>query len=489
MCRWFFSLILLLTSSTFAFSQAKMSVIFDKNTYYYSDLTPYIETYIWIDGKTVNYVPFSQDSSKAEIDVLMLGTQGDSVLFYDRFNLVATKAIKDTTNAGDLVYYGKLTARQAKVAFELELKDLNNASNIISTVDTIDLRIPKGKLAFSNIEFIKTPTPTKSPNPFSKYDYDLVPVLDEFSEKAKRMDFFVEVYNAQEVFGENEPYLLKYYFQNFSSRKQLESYTFAKRQNAQTVNPFIGAINIEDLSEGHYSLVVEVRDKDAKLIGKQSSYFHKENNKPAFSENTFVSIDIDKTFVSQLNDPKELKEDILSIRPIAGLSEYRYATNVVKNGDVSLMKRFLFSFWQEFDQANPYEAYLKYKKQVAAVNEEFKSGGLDGYKTDRGRVYLQYGPPIARVKRYHESANYPYEIWQYDQLDAQTNVKFVFYNPDAMASNNFILLHSDLRGEVNNRQWEMYLSKQSKPAFGIDDNTHQDSQFGNRARDFYNNPR
>ncbi len=489
MQRWFIYLFFFVISVPFAFSQAKMSAVFDKSLYYTENLSPYFDTFLWIDGKTITYVPISKDSSKAEVDVLMLGAKGDSVYFYDRVTLYSVIATADSNANKDLLHIGRLMGQQQNIVLELQLTDLNDASNTISSFDTLDLRLDPSKLTFSQIEFIKPAKKTESANPYSKYGVDIIPTTDEISEQVHRIDFFIEAYNAAKIFGENQPYLLKYYIQNYNNRKVIERYTFSKRQDSKNINPFIGAISIDDLPSGHYLLVIEARDKDAKLVSKQTRYFKRENTIQSFSEDNFVTLNIDNTFVNELNDVKELREDILSLRPIAGNAEYRYATNVVKNGDINMMKRFLYSFWREFDNENPAEAYYKYKKQVLAVNDEFSAGGIEGYKTDRGRVYLQYGPPIARVKRYHEPANYPYEIWQYDKIGVQTNIRFVFYNQDAMASNNFILLHSDLRGEINNRQWEMYLSKQSRPSFGIDDNSYGNSQNGNRARDFYNNPR
>lgn len=490
MQRWFIGFVCLFMNFQFANSQARISAIFDKTLYYDGNLTPYYDLYLWIDGNSVTYLPISSDSSKAEVDVMLVGAKTDSVLFYDRFTLIGKKAQQDSSrNAGQLVYLNSIVARQDQFVFELHLADLNDKSNAIVVYDTVDLRLDPNKITFSQIEFVKPVKKSEETSIFNKYGYDIIPRSDYFDEHSHRLDFFVEMYNTHRIFGENEPFLLKFYIQNYNNRKQLARYTFSKKQTAKPANPYIGSLDISDLPAGHYLLVTEIRDKDAKLVSKQTRYFERENNINLFTDNNFINTNVDNTFVSQINDPNELREDILSLQPISGIAEFRYATNVVKNGDLNLMKRFLYSFWVEYDAENPYDAYLHYKKQVAAVNEEFSSGGQKGYKTDRGRVYLQYGPPIARVKRYHEPANYPYEIWQYDKVDVQTNVRFIFYNQDAMASNNFILLHSDLRGEINNRQWEMYLSKQSRPAFGIDDNTYGNSQFGNRARDFYNNPR
>ena len=52
----------------------------------------------------------------------------------------------------------------------------------------------------------------------------------------------------------------------------------------------------------------------------------------------------------------------------------------------------------------------------------------------------------------------PYEIWFYEQFPftAQSDVKFLFYNPE-LSAGGYTLLHSTARGEVNNPQWQLEL--------------------------------
>lgn len=151
-----------------------------------------------------------------------------------------------------------------------------------------------------------------------------------------------------------------------------------------------------------------------------------------------------------------------------------------------MMKRFIYAFWVKRNASQPQNAFSDYWKQVLIANENFGTLINKGYDTDRGRVFLKYGMPNAISQRHNEPSAYPYEIWQYFQLKSQTNVRFVFYNKDQI-SNDFTLLHSDLRGEINNRQWELFLFQRNN-SFNVDDNNIY-NQFGNWSKDLYNNPR
>jgi GWxTD domain-containing protein len=67
------------------------------------------------------------------------------------------------------------------------------------------------------------------------------------------------------------------------------------------------------------------------------------------------------------------------------------------------------------------EAMEEYYNRVAYANKNF-SHFIEGWRTDRGMVYIIFGPP-SRVDRYpFESDAKPYEYWYYDDL----NYRFLF---------------------------------------------------------------
>ena len=93
-----------------------------------------------------------------------------------------------------------------------------------------------------------------------------------------------------------------------------------------------------------------------------------------------------------------------------------------------------------------------------AADAKFKSGFRFGFETDRGRTYMRFGRPDDLIHVEDDPAAPPYEIWVYYNFPKtkQRNVKFLFYNP-SLAGEDFILLHSNARGEINNPRWERIL--------------------------------
>ena len=176
------------------------------------------------------------------------------------------------------------------------------------------------------------------------------------------------------------------------------------------------------------------------------------------------------------------------IKPLASTSDLNLIESVSPRVDLELKKKVLYNFWVERNMADPYKEWLKYLDLVKSANESFGTPSRPGYKTDRGRVYLQYGAPYDVVTSVNEPGSYPYEIWFYTTLpDKQTNIGFAFYEP-TMVSNDYILMHSNARGELRDARWKIKLYENvASPSevLNFDNETVEDKVGGYRAVDMY----
>ncbi len=87
-------------------------------------------------------------------------------------------------------------------------------------------------------------------------------------------------------------------------------------------------------------------------------------------------------------------------------------------------RRAITEFWahQNPYPSDPYNRPMQiFYRRLTYVNQNFK-GSLPGWRTDRGRVYLQLGEPTNMEKHPYEVNQRPYEIWDYYDL----NSKFYF---------------------------------------------------------------
>ncbi|MEO0270237.1 MAG: GWxTD domain-containing protein [candidate division WOR-3 bacterium] len=67
------------------------------------------------------------------------------------------------------------------------------------------------------------------------------------------------------------------------------------------------------------------------------------------------------------------------------------------------------------------ELEIKFLERFQYVMKNF-SGPIKGYKTDRGRIYIRFGPPDFIEDHPLEFSSYPYQIWYYNSL----RLRFIF---------------------------------------------------------------
>jgi GWxTD domain-containing protein len=82
-------------------------------------------------------------------------------------------------------------------------------------------------------------------------------------------------------------------------------------------------------------------------------------------------------------------------------------------------------FWRERDPSpdtRENELMQEYYSRVARANQLFGSF-RQGWETDRGEVYIRFGPPDEVERHPYEVGQRPYEIWYY--YDIQRRFIFV----------------------------------------------------------------
>ena len=88
------------------------------------------------------------------------------------------------------------------------------------------------------------------------------------------------------------------------------------------------------------------------------------------------------------------------------------------------------------------------------ANERYRAIGRDGWRTDRGRIYIIYGEPDEIQRFPNSSDNKPYEIWNYNQIEG--GVEFIFI--DLSGFSEYTLVHSTKRGEIQDPSWQQLLN-------------------------------
>jgi len=87
-----------------------------------------------------------------------------------------------------------------------------------------------------------------------------------------------------------------------------------------------------------------------------------------------------------------------------------------------------YEFWRtkDPDTTTAYnEVLVEYYRRVDEAVSRFSTlSGQDGYKTDRGRIFILYGAPT-RVEKYIPPGEAPREVWIYDRPNLRKKFTFI----------------------------------------------------------------
>ena len=429
---------------------------------------PYLETYLSVLGSSIDYADIGDGNYQGTIDVQIIFKSGDSIINYAKYYLsspIIDDTIGDNVNLLDIQRY---SLPVGNYNIEISLKDTNSSNKKLVSYDKFDIDFPVDSMTFSSIELLSSYKKATEPSSLEKNGYELIPnVSNYYPQSISTLSFYAELYNSNIVL-DNEPFLLTYYIRPFEAEKKLDQYINRKRVKSEPVVVLLNSFDIKELPSGNYLLVLEARNRNNEMLIRKEIFFQRYNPGVEFSLTNLLTLNTESTFAGRIKSRDTLALYIDYLYPISTNTERLYAENQLGNADAEELRRYFLNFWIERDKVNPEFAWNEYLLLVKQANHNFKAVSKEGYKTDRGRVYLQYGQPNIISEQYFEPAAYPYEIWQYYKLDNQSNKKFVFYTHD-LVTNDFLLIHSDAVGELSNYRWETVIYRRTWDPNNLDD--------------------
>jgi GWxTD domain-containing protein len=469
-------------------TQAKNLKAFMSYATFYSPADgSYLETYLGVVGKSAVFVKNKNNKFQGTIEVTLIFKQGNVIKDFKKYNLLSPE-VDDTTNIDiNFIDQQRFVLPEGGYKMEIQISDLNNPLSKFKANDSLAISFPADKINVSGIQLVDTYKQSTSPTILTKGGYDIVPfIVDYYPQSVNKLTFYSEIYNTEKVFGANEKYLLNYYIESFETQTPLNDFNVIKKEIAKPVNTLFSEIPIDNLPSGNYYLVVDVRNKENKVVASNCLFFQRSNPKAQYNLKDISALDINNTFVAGITGKDSLEEFIQSLYPISNEFERLFIKTQARAADIKVLQQFFLNFWMGRNNADPEKAWANYNKEVIKVNKKYSTSISKGYQTDRGRVYLEYGEPNSISENPMEPNSYPYEIWHYYTLKSQSNKKFVFYTSDAV-SNDFELLYSDAIGEYADPAWQAKLQKRNT-VIKIDTETPINS-WGSNADDFFKNPR
>ncbi len=475
-------LLILLSCCSSAFS--KSIEAFVKNSVFYSpEAGTYVETDILITGPSINYVKNETGKFIGTVEITLLFKKVNEVMAFDKYLLHSIEL--DDTSGMSLIDKKRFLLLGGAYTLEATFKDINNAAPSYTYTEPLIVDFDADKVILSDIMLIDIYKQSDEKTIYERNGYHLSPyVLNFYPENINKLIFYAEVYNCDKL--QDDKCLAVVSVKKFKENNVAGDLYSYQKIPASPVNVLFSELDISNLLTGNYNLVIEVRSKNNELLAIKQLFFQRYKKPEAENLEDLSRLIVENTFVEPLS-LDALDFHLRSVIPIANISEAKKIKELVKSWNENAMKQNLLFFWLTRNANDPRAEWGKYQAEVKKVNDNYGTPLEYGFQTDRGRVYLQYGPPTEILSSGHEPGALPYEVWQYNEFEkGQTNVKFVFYNPD-LVSNNYLLLHSNANGEIKNEQWQRVVHEQfSGGETPLDPGSPVRDHYGSKAKQFYN---
>ncbi len=373
-----------------------------KDAVYYQDLVNVksekpglssVDVYIQVPYKNVQFIKSSQGFT-AKYSVTA------SVFDSTRKNLIVEKTWNETINVID---FG-MTITKDNYKLSKKTFDLTPGTYLIRTMLTD--QDSKQEAAGENIFTVKNYNSdislsdilmiSKTVNQMGKSE--IVPNISRNIPNYKsKIQFYYEVYVQDSV---NTNRTFEYSVQN--AEKNVVHTETEQRELKPGTNQVFYSLSEFPFDLGVYTLSVSLLDENSKVTESVTKGFYSHwKGLPA------IITDIDKAISQSIY--------------IASPDEISYMKDAKTTSEKT--KRFL-EFWKKKDPSpnnDENEIFDEYFRRVAYANEHF-SNYTEGWRSDRGMVYIILGPPNNIDRHPFEYDSKPYEVWEYYEI----NRSFVF---------------------------------------------------------------
>ncbi len=350
--------------------------------------------------------------------------------------LVEISDSKDlSSSVGDgLVFVDLLRGDLPAQDFELwlMLRDGSGRTGVIT--QQIRARTFGGDLSVSDLLFVTHLQQGDTPSNLSRHGIIMIPSPTRHfntAEESSTAYLYYEINNMIDVAAESNTYSVRYDIQNVDGQKIIEK-TIPDQKTGNTDCSRIERISLSGMVPGLYRFNLGVTDMANGATAAASSTFRitgPASDEPLLLAMTAETIDRNFKQIEYITSYKEKK--------------------LFKTLSLEGKQEFLLRFWKNRDPTPGTpgnEAMREHYHRVAYCEEHFFPGG---YHSDRGRIYITYGPPL-EIERYFSSPGFPKPaiIWLY-ALQGKTEFIFV----DRSGDGNYMLVHSNHRDEFSNPDW------------------------------------
>lgn len=215
-----------------------------------------------------------------------------------------------------------------------------------------------------------------------------------------------------------------------------------------------GMVDLAGLPPGSYRLALRVATRDSQVV--RSAEF----GMAGFETEAAIATLQPATPADVFGEMGEADLDTLYL-PLIYLMKAE-EQGIYPSLSVEGKRSYLRRFWARRDPTpgTPRnEAQEDFYGRIAEATRRFREGGaaqIPGWRTDRGRIFIRYGPPDEVLSRPQAGNTLPYEVWKYTRARP---LKYVFL--DQTQFGNYALIWTNDRREPSRPNWEALLGPEA----------------------------
>ncbi|MBD3290883.1 GWxTD domain-containing protein [candidate division KSB1 bacterium] len=405
-----------------------------------------LELYFSVFQNSLTFQNISEAEWRSDFRLNIKLLRGDSIAVSDSSDHVVTAEKEPQQQGKTTLLTESFWLAPGEYDLTIEIRDLaagvrTSRSSLIDIPD-----FSENHLQLSGIELAEEIKETGASNAFTKYGKQVLPNPSKmYNVRRPFMFYYFEIYSL--LFTETPDGMKKYSVAAHIEDGKDQVLVSGKekiRIKVGSSSVIFDRIRISSLntlpemdSIKKLTLVIKVKDYDSEqtaVAEKEFYYIPRDANEPIATGQTISD--------------ERLEEIYEELKPIAVSGELDIFDELNSGGKMNLIR----DFWKKRDPTpeTPENEYMiDYYNKLQYVKESFAEGSRSGIKTDRGRIYLKYGPPTQIIRHDNDIGMKPYIEWIY-YMDSRRI--FIFANLEGFGK--YRLIHSTWHGELSDDDWQ-----------------------------------
>ena len=396
------------------------------------------EVYTLIDARQLQFVPEAgKYVSQIDFVLSLQDSAGNSVMRELWTRNVSVKNIRELKQNGALVR-DVIGLDIAPGPYKITLDAEDIYGDLAGTCEGhVRVRGFEGPaLVVSDIVFASDLAKAEASGRFVRNGWRVVPNTTRFFRVGKPIQIYFEIYNFK-VMADNpkDSFVLGYSLID-TAGMVVKSYPAKRLLKPGESVVKTDALETEDLPGGAYALQVELFDRGTRE--------HVRHARKVF----LISEEVENP---QLTEAEQ--EQLRHYQSIHHIASEKDLTMYKSLGSQNAKMKFLQAFWKKRDPTpdTPLNERLRdHLMRMKYSDDTFTAqpGNL-GSDTDKGRIYVKYGPPNERDYTTSAAVGKAIDTWIYEKSG-----RYIFVFFDRRGTGVYELVHSTMSGEIYNPDWQ-----------------------------------